>query len=134
RPWHDDARRTTSPGHRSCRAPPAAAARASATAADRHHLVAGHDLHALTALGLAQRALVRVEQLPAGPLDVVHALAGEELGDRAGVALRRDAARGEVARRLAVRDAGDVLDEVAHRLGRVGLGVADEAHRTALDP
>src|SRR5690606_39576921 len=109
-PRHDDARRTTSPGHRSYGTPLAAAARASATAADRHHLVARDDLHALTALGLAQRALVRGEQLPAGPLDVVDALAGEELGDRVGVALRGDAAGGEVARLLAVRDAGDVLD------------------------
>ena len=92
-------------------------------AGDLHHLVARHDLDARAALA-ARRARSR---------------AGRARASRRGRCTRRRAPR--AASTIASSDglggrppAGLVVDEVRDRLHRVGLGVADEADRSALDP
>ena len=86
------------------------------------HVVTLDDLDALTAFGLAQAALVRVEAVPALPGRVRHLLAFEELDDGVLVGVR------------GASEVDGILEEVRDGFVGVTLGVADEADGAALDP
>lgn len=86
-----------------------------------NHVLPLDVLLALAALGLAECALCRIEVLPAIP--------GEELHARSLQGLR-DVLFGSVGELACL----GVVKQHADGLGGIGLGVADEAHRAALDP
>src|SRR3972149_2344486 len=86
------------------------------------HVVTLDDLDALTALGLAQAALVRVEAVPALPGRVRNLLAFEELDDGVLVGVR------------GAREVDGVLEKIRDGFVGVTLGVADESDGAALDP
>src|SRR5699024_11197449 len=88
------------------------------------HGLAGRDLHPLAPLGLTEGLLRGLEPVVALPISVFDALGLEQLDDRIRVLIH---GAGQRPRRL-------VVEDVADRLQRVPLRVADQTHRAALDP